>query len=72
MRECTTVLDRMSDVGKAQNIPQHKAKTIVKFIVPSPLEPLTTPPHKKSKKRLKSVRIDLSLKKNSRHRATLP
>ena len=42
MRECTTVLDRMSDVDKAQNIPQHKAKPIVKFIVPSPLEPLTT------------------------------
>ena len=50
MRECTTVLDRMSDVGKAQNIPQHKAKTIVKFIVPSLLEPLTTPSQKKAKK----------------------
>ena len=33
------VLDRMSDDSKAQNIPQRKAKPIVKFIVPSPLEP---------------------------------
>ena len=37
------VLDRMSDDSKAQNILQHNAKPIVKFIVPSPLEPLTTP-----------------------------
>ena len=35
------VLDRMSNAGKAQNIPQHEAKPIVKFIVPSQLEPLT-------------------------------
>ena len=36
MRECVNTLDRMSDDSKAQNIPQHKAKPIVKFIVPSP------------------------------------
>ena len=39
----------MSNAGKAQNILQHEAKPIVKFIVPSPLEPLTTP-QKKTKK----------------------
>ena len=39
----------MSNAGKAQNILQHEAKPIVKFIVPSPLETLT-PPYKKNKK----------------------
>ena len=43
--------------GKAQNIPQHKAKPIVKFIVPSPLEPLTTSLKKRQKKDLHLVRI---------------
>ena len=70
MRECVNTLDRMSDDGKAQNIPQHKAKPIVKFIVPSPRTALNYPP--KNKKKTQTSANDLSLKKNSRHRATLP
>ena len=45
----------MSNAGKAQNILQHEAKPIVKFIVPSPLEPLTTAVRRKKKNYLPPV-----------------
>ena len=56
------VLDRMSDAGKAQNIPQHKAKPIVKFIVPSPLEPLTTAVRRKKRNCLTPVALSAQRK----------
>ena len=59
------VLDRMSDASKAQNIPQHKAKPIVKFIVPSPRIAINYPPIKKKQKKTQVSANDWSVRKIS-------